>query len=258
MAISATEILGTIPLGTYVIVSDAKSGITPWKGWASMHRHYAEVNQVAGSTWKNDPETANFIETFRWSLVACAFLFFALFGFAVEAREQYYRLYKVLARRICTSSTTPHGAPHAYVVRSLCFSVLIHWCSFVFCSSPSVPYVKRNGGVTDPIMVQTGRDRDNSSVSLTLTDRPSVPSISMESIPNSDSTAVQDSHSDTVSFYTAKSFDGSEPGGMHDECQSAPQAGILSTVRPASVPPHFPGASEPTMPVHASSGIETV
>jgi hypothetical protein len=114
--------------------------------------------------------------------------------------------------------------------------------------------VKRNGGVTDPIKVKTGRGRDNSSVSLTLTDQPSVLSISIGSIPISDSTAVQDSRSDTVSFYTAKSFD--EPG-MQDECQSAPPAGILSTVRPASVPPHSPGASESTMPVHAS-GVETV
>jgi hypothetical protein len=119
---------------------------------------------------------------------------------------------------------------------------------------------KRNGGVTDPIMVQTaGRDRDDSSLSLTLTDQPSVLSISMESIPNSDSTAVQDSHSDTTSFYTAKSFD--EPTGiLQDESQSlaALPAGILSTVHPASVPPHSPGASESTMPVHASSGVETV
>jgi hypothetical protein len=115
--------------------------------------------------------------------------------------------------------------------------------------------VKRNGGVTGPIMVQTGRDRDNLSVSLTVTDRPSVLSISIESIPISGSTAVQDSDSDTVSFYTAKSF--VEPG-MQDECQSAPPAGILSTVRPVSAPPHSPGASESTMPVHASFSVETV
>ncbi len=126
MAISATEILGTIPLGTYYIVSDAKLGIRPWKGWASMHSNYSEVNQVPGVTWKNDPKIANLLEMYRWSLVACAFIFFAFFGFAVEAREQYYRLYKSLTRRISTSSSVPHGTPHAYVVRSLCCSVLIH------------------------------------------------------------------------------------------------------------------------------------
>jgi hypothetical protein len=151
--------------------------------------------------------------------------------------------------------------------------------------------VRRNDGVMNPnpIMVQTGRDKDNSSVSLTLTDQHSVLSISMGSIRNSDSTTVQDSHSDTVSFYTAKSFD--EPG-MEHQCQLAPPPGLLPTVRPVSVPsapqpvflpiirpasvpsaplqaflstfppasvsPHFSDASKSTMPVHASSSVETV
>jgi pheromone a factor receptor len=107
-------------------VSDAKLDIIPWKGWASVHSHYSGVGQVAGFTWKNVPKMATPLEMFRWELVACAFIFFALFGFAVEAREQYYRLYKLLASRISTSSSAPHGAPHAYVVRSLCCTVLIH------------------------------------------------------------------------------------------------------------------------------------
>ena len=130
MAISATDILGSIPLGTYNMVFDAKLGIEPWKGWASMHSHYSEVDQFAGFIWKNDPKTVTSLEMFRWSLVACAFIFFALFGFVVEAREQYYRLYKLLARCISTSSSAAHGAPHAYVVRSPCCSVLIHWSSY--------------------------------------------------------------------------------------------------------------------------------
>lgn len=127
MAISTTEILGTVPLGTYGIVFNAKLGISPWNGWASMHSHNSEVEQVAGFTWKNVPEMVIALEKFRWSLVACAFIFFALFGFTVEAREQYYRLYKSLARRITTSSSAPHGAPHPYVIRSHCSSVPIHW-----------------------------------------------------------------------------------------------------------------------------------
>ena len=129
MAISTTEILCTIPLSTFIIVYNAKLGTIPWEGWASMHSHYSEVGQVAGFTWRNT-RAATSLELFRWLLVACAFIFFALFGFAVEARENYYRLYKLLARRISTSSSDPCGAPRAYVVRSLCCSVLIHWRSY--------------------------------------------------------------------------------------------------------------------------------
>ena len=117
--------------------------------------------------------------------------------------------------------------------------------------------MKRNGGLTVPIrvMVQTGRDKDNSSVSLTLTDQPSVLSVSVESIRNSNSTIVQDSHSDSVSFYTAKSFDES---GMQDECQSSTLPGIPLITRLASVLLHFSDTSGSTMPVNACSGVETV
>ncbi|KAF8491683.1 pheromone A receptor-domain-containing protein, partial [Russula emetica] len=124
MAISFIEILGTIPVGTYFIVSIAKMGVVPWKGWALMHSHYSKVVQVAGFIWKNDPVSSRNLELSRWSLVACAFIFFALFGFAGEAREHYYHLYKSLARRIGKSTSTPCGAPLACVVRLPSWSVL--------------------------------------------------------------------------------------------------------------------------------------
>ena len=130
MAISTTEMLGTIPLGTLNIVLIARSGVVPWKGWASMHSHYSEVEQIAGFTWKSITDVAFGLEMFRWSLVACAFLLFALFALSAEAREQYCRLYNLLARCIRTSSSAPHGTPHAYVVRSWRCSVLVHLGSY--------------------------------------------------------------------------------------------------------------------------------
>ena len=120
MAISSTEILGTIPLATYYIVSNLKAGAEPWPGWARAHSHYSEVRQIAGFIWKNDLFVSTTLELFRWSIVACAFLFFALFGFSDEAREHYYHLYKLLARRIGKSTSALHGAPLACVVRFLC------------------------------------------------------------------------------------------------------------------------------------------
>ncbi len=119
MAISVCEILGTIPLGTYFIVNNAV-GVVPWKGWAAMHSHYSKVPQIAGFIWRNDPLASLGVELFRWSLVACAFIFFALFGFAGDAREHYYRLYKSLVRRISKSTSTPHVAPLACVVLLIC------------------------------------------------------------------------------------------------------------------------------------------
>ncbi|KAN0105465.1 Pheromone A receptor domain containing protein [Russula decolorans] len=210
MAISFIEILGTIPMGTYYIAAVVKEGVIPWKGWARMHSHYSEVVQVAGFIWRNDPKMSFNAELGRWSLVLCAFIFFALFGFAGEAREHYRRLYQSLARRIGKSTSTLRGAPLA---------------------TPSGPYAKRNGGVANPTVVQIGRSKD--SLSISLTDQSSTLSISMESTLNQDSMTLQDYDSDIVSFYTAKSFD--EPGIEH-QCQLAPPPGLLLTVRPVSVP----------------------
>ncbi|SRR6266576_1202316 len=126
MAISSMEILGTIPIGTYYIVLNAKMGLVPWKGWARMHSHYSEITQIAGFIWRDEPLMSLALELPRWSLVSCAFVFFALFGFAGEARLHYYRLYKSIARHIGKSTSTPHGAPLACVVRLPCWSALAH------------------------------------------------------------------------------------------------------------------------------------
>jgi pheromone a factor receptor len=110
MAIGAIEVLGTIPLGTYFIVAYVKDGVNPWKGWAYTHSDYSEVEQVAGFIWENEPSFAQRIAIYRWSLVACAFIFFALFGFADEARMNYRRVYTSLASRIGYSTFTLHGS----------------------------------------------------------------------------------------------------------------------------------------------------
>jgi pheromone a factor receptor len=110
MALSATELLGTIPLGTYFIVINAKAGVKPWKGWAFAHSHFSHVIQIPSVVWRKDPGG---IETYRWSLVACAFIFFGFFGFADEARQHYRRLYTSIASRIGYSTFTHHGSSDA-------------------------------------------------------------------------------------------------------------------------------------------------
>jgi pheromone a factor receptor len=127
IAISSVEVFATVPWSMYFIVSDAKSGIAPWKSWADTHSHYSAILQIPSVIWKNTPRVAMDFEVYRWSLVAGAFIFFALFGFTAEARENYHRLYKSLAGLAGYSMSTPHGAPHACVLLAylLCWYVLI-------------------------------------------------------------------------------------------------------------------------------------
>jgi hypothetical protein len=238
MVISATEILGTIPLGTILIAKTVKLGVGPWRGWANTHENYSAVYQVPASVWKNDSNTATFLEMYRWSLVLCAFLFFALFGFADEAQQHYRRVYTTIASRIGPSASTLFRSSRAYVVHSF-YSVrdcLSH------CDPPSFPdsassifHAKSKGGVTVSV-VKTGPHGDkfefDSRVSLTLTNKRNSILIASDLKPDFD--VEQYSQFDSVESPSGESFD--KPTMRN---QSALPAIILPAVPPASVPPHL-------------------
>ena len=122
MIISATEILSTIPLGTYILVSNVKGGVGPWSSWASTHRHYSVVYQIPGSIWKNNRQFSLSLDMFRWLLVGCAFIFFAFFGFAEEARQNYRRLYTSLASRFGYPKSTLRESSNACATHFLVYS----------------------------------------------------------------------------------------------------------------------------------------
>jgi pheromone a factor receptor len=128
MVLSSVEIFGTIPLASYYMSLDVKEGIERWVSWAYIHSDYSVVEQIPSIIWKHDSEMVVGVEMFRWSLVLCAFIFFAFFGFAGEARENYRRMFKWVVRRVryLTSSGTISRSTHAYVVLRAFFECWSH------------------------------------------------------------------------------------------------------------------------------------
>ncbi|KAH9963546.1 GPCR fungal pheromone mating factor [Russula dissimulans] len=116
MAFFCVEMFVGVPLETYDIVAMAMAGVVRWKSWADTHRHYSQIPLIPAVMWKNDPTVVHQLEMYRWSLVGCAFFFFAFFGFADEARQHYRLVYTWLVSRIrcLTSSRTPRGTPDVY------------------------------------------------------------------------------------------------------------------------------------------------
>ncbi|KAH9964859.1 pheromone A receptor-domain-containing protein [Russula dissimulans] len=202
MALSTIEILGTIPLGTYILVSNARSGMIPWKSWADTHSNYSRVVQVAAFTWKSDPDAVFGLEMFRWSLVLCAFIFFAFFGFAVEARHHYRLVYTSLASRIglLTSTGNLHGSSHA---------------------TSSFPHMKSKGGINVSVVTASG-DKRNSTVSFS--DQLSIPSISLGSDLKPDFKIEEYSPTDSVASPSVDSFE-SEPSPQPDATTLAVDSG---------------------------------
>ena len=174
MALASIEILGTIPLGTWAIVTNAESGVTPWTNWADMHRDYSLVLQLPSSYWKNLPSLANSLETMRWAYVACAFIFFGFFGFAHEARQHYRLVYTSLATRIglSTSSGTLSGSSHLYVIS--CSSLDLE--AYVLFSTSSSQM--KSKGLTISVVTSGTKHRDRDSI-VSCADQLSIPSISI-------------------------------------------------------------------------------
>jgi pheromone a factor receptor len=249
MALSSIEILGTIPIGTYFIVDNAREGVGPWESWAFMHSHYSEVSQVPASIWKNNTELTIGLEMYRWLLVACAFIFFAFFGFADEALQHYRLVYTSLTSRIGYPTSTLRRPSHVCVVYSLYSSTQTH-CVTPFCSTPPVPHANtRSKGGVNVSVVTTRGEKHRSSHSLT--DKSSIKSTSITSDLKPDPKIEQHSPLNSVALSSLESFD--EPGMQG---QSNLLAGIMPAVPPASVPPQFPDKTKSIE--RACSGIDAV
>jgi pheromone a factor receptor len=100
MCLAGIELLCTIPLSSWVLYNNAANGVVPWKGWEDTHSHFARVDQIPAIIWRNNYATHVSFELTRWSMVVCAFIFFAFFGFADEARKNYRHAFSSVAKRV--------------------------------------------------------------------------------------------------------------------------------------------------------------
>ena len=250
MTISAVEILGTIPLGTFYIVHNSKLGVAPWRGWTWTHENYSAVYQIPVSIWKNNPSSVLVLEVYRWSLVLCAFIFFAFFGFANEARQNYRRLYTSIAGRIGHSTfTLLRSRNNAYDVYSLCVFGLKSFPFFF--SISSVPYAKSDSGLTICVVTMSGGDK--SSLDISFSGQSLMQSNSVDDDLQPDFKDIY-SPSNTVISSSVGSFH--EPENAAKKDLSALLAGTMPTVPSATVPPHLPGMTK--FILRAYSGFDAV
>ncbi|KAI0283496.1 GPCR fungal pheromone mating factor [Russula brevipes] len=128
MVLASVDALITVPFAIFVIVANTKLGVTPWVSWDDTHSDYSRVVKVPSFIWKNDYKMARSLEVTRWRLVLSAFIFFAFFGFAKEARQHYRLAYRSIARRIgCKTSSGPPDKPsHVYVVQCTSLGSFAH------------------------------------------------------------------------------------------------------------------------------------
>ncbi len=94
IALSAAQICISMPIAFFFLFINAGYlTVFPWISWEVTHAHYYIVGQVPSFMWRADPITEASLELGRWIIVISAFLFFAFFGFAEEARSHYRKAY---------------------------------------------------------------------------------------------------------------------------------------------------------------------
>lgn len=107
MCLAGVEVLFNIPLSLYGIYLQAHTiPLYPWISWANVHSYFFRVDQFPSLLWRNPKNhTAELsLESTRWSVVFCAFVFFAFFGFADEARKNYRYAFQSVAKRVGIST----------------------------------------------------------------------------------------------------------------------------------------------------------
>lgn len=94
MALSATEMLFSLPLSIYVLVLALNSSEWwPWVSWGDTHYNWYAVPKFSSQDIDAFPTLRASADFSRWAAVAGAFLFFVYFGMAGEASVVYKKLF---------------------------------------------------------------------------------------------------------------------------------------------------------------------
>lgn len=108
MALSTTEICCTIPLASYIIwVNSSATPVEPWVSWGNTHYDFSRVGQYPTVVWTQDYLYTVAVQLTRWLVIACAFIFFAFFGFAAEARKNYRAAFRAVAKLLAFHPGSP-------------------------------------------------------------------------------------------------------------------------------------------------------
>ena len=112
MALAMTEVICTVPLASFLMWLNATAyPVAPWVSWKNTHYDFSRVGQYPLVVWTQNSSFFVAVQLTRWSTVFCAFIFFAFFGFAAEARKSYratfWHLMRLLGIRTRSKTSNP-------------------------------------------------------------------------------------------------------------------------------------------------------
>ncbi|KAI6106634.1 putative fungal pheromone GPCR, STE3-type [Pisolithus croceorrhizus] len=110
MALALIEMSSTIPISIISLyLSNEAFPIQPWISWDNVHYNFSHVGLYPAVIWQGDSSSAATVEMSLWLFPACGLLFFALFGFAAEARKHYRAAFLSIVQFFGHRSVSQHA-----------------------------------------------------------------------------------------------------------------------------------------------------
>ncbi|KZT69398.1 putative fungal pheromone GPCR, STE3-type [Daedalea quercina L-15889] len=101
MLLCCVEMALTVPLNVFSIYeNNLDNPIQPYVSWENVHYGFSLVEKFPAVLWMSNRAFYTSTELGRWVYPCSAILFFALFGFAEEARRNYSLAFWAIAKRI--------------------------------------------------------------------------------------------------------------------------------------------------------------
>ena len=115
MCISAFDLLCGIPFTSFYLYL-AITVLSPFPGLKQEHSDYSDIEQLPAAVWRADTLEELSFELSRWVVVVCAFVFFVVFGFTEESRNNYRATLQFVVQvfaRITGIKTHPQASSNA-------------------------------------------------------------------------------------------------------------------------------------------------
>ncbi|KIY66513.1 STE3-domain-containing protein [Cylindrobasidium torrendii FP15055 ss-10] len=98
MLLSIADMLLTLPLSIWTVVTNSSVVMAPWVSWEETHYGWSRIGYRPALVWRQNATAQTAVEITRWLPVLCAIIFFGLFGFASEAQKNYKRIFNAFSR----------------------------------------------------------------------------------------------------------------------------------------------------------------
>ncbi|CAE6460482.1 unnamed protein product [Rhizoctonia solani] len=97
MALAATDVLFSLPLSVFVLITNLRMRQNPWISWEDTHQNFGRINFFPWASIGIRPSFFVLLQIVRWSPPALGVVFFLYFGIAGEATVEYRRWFWAIA-----------------------------------------------------------------------------------------------------------------------------------------------------------------